>query len=24
LLLRVECTLLVIYKAGREHTLYWW
>jgi hypothetical protein len=22
--LRVECTLFVIYKAGREPTLYWW
>ena len=22
--LRVECTLFVIYKAGREHTPYWW
>jgi len=21
--LRVECTLFVIYKAGREHTPYW-
>ena len=21
--LQVECTLLVIYKAGREHTPYW-
>jgi hypothetical protein len=21
--LRVECTLFVIYKAGREPTLYW-
>jgi hypothetical protein len=20
----VECTLFVIYKAGREHTPYWW
>jgi len=24
LLLRVECTLFVIYKAVREHTPYWW
>ena len=24
LLLRVECTLFVIYKAGREPTPYWW
>jgi hypothetical protein len=24
LLLRVECTLFVIYKAGRVPTLYWW
>jgi hypothetical protein len=22
--LRVECTLFVIYKAGREPTPYWW
>ena len=22
--LRVECTIFVIYKAGREPTLYWW
>jgi len=22
--LRVECTLIVIYKAGREPTTYWW
>jgi hypothetical protein len=22
--LRVECTLFVIYKAGREPTTYWW
>ena len=20
----IECTLFVIYKAGREHTPYWW
>jgi hypothetical protein len=24
LALRVECTLFVIYKAGREPTSYWW
>jgi hypothetical protein len=24
LLLRVECTLFVIYKAWREPTSYWW
>jgi hypothetical protein len=22
--LRIECTLFVIYKAGREPTPYWW
>jgi len=24
LLLQVECTFCVIYKAGREPTPYWW